>query len=332
MNEEQKAFLNQMKNFIDNVTVRKDWLYIFDPCSIGDFLYNGGLSRAVQKRKNKSAVVLVVKDRMRNLHLTYENFAQILYYPDNVMNAVQLYFYETSNYESDNYIYGHFKMKPNGNHGEYFFSDENLHLIDRYKKDVFSIPQDTPYEMPIVEDISRQDKIELAQRYTLDKDKTVIILPYVHSTRQLSMDFWESLAFKLKQRGCIVYTNTDGFSEKPVAGTEAISPNFPQLYFLSDKVRCFIGSRSGIFDFLALTEAKILNINSFPDWIWEVGILYPECNNRTFYDAVDYLKPVAEYFEKGRVDAEISISHPKINPADVFFDYETMTEEILNGV
>ena len=117
-----------------------------------------------------------------------------------------------------------------------------------------------------------------------------------------------------------------------MAGTEAISPSFPQLYFLSDKVRCFIGLRSGIFDFLALTEAKILNINSFPDWIWEVGILYPECNNRTFYDAVDYLKPVAEYFEKGRVDAEISISHPKINPADVFFDYETMTEEILNGV
>ena len=262
---------------------------------------------------------------MKNLHVTYKNFAQILYVPEETMNAVQNYFYLTADYEAENYIYGHFARAASGG----YIWDENLHLIDRYKKNIFSVPLDTQYVTPIVEKISPAEEAELARRYTIDKNKTVIISPYVHSTKQIPMAFWENLALQLKIRGCIVYTNVDGFSENPVAGTEPITTSFPQLYFISDKIKCFLGSRNGVFDFLAMTPAKLLNINPFPDWLWDVSLLYPQINNRTFYNAAEYIKPVAEYFSNSGVVANISLSHAKINPDNVFFDYDALLREIL---
>lgn len=328
MDSNQQIFIDQVKNFIEQTAARKDWLYIFQPCSIGDFFYTGGLSQAVQERKNKSATVLVVKERMKNLHVTYKNFAQILYLSNDTMTAVQNYFYLTGNYEADNYIYGHLKMSAKGS----YIWDETIHLIDRYKKNVFSIPLNTPYVPPIVEKISAEDEQELEKRYTLDKDRTIIISPYVHSTKQLDMSFWENLVIHLKQRGCVVYTNTDGFSEQPVAGTEPITTTFPQLFFVSSKIKCFIGSRNGVFDFLGMTNTRLLNINTFPDWLWDVSILYPQSNNRTFYNAMNYALPVMEYFKKSGVTATISLNHQKIKPSDIFYDYETLLREILNSI
>lgn len=327
MNDDQKIFIEQVKNFIEQVAVRKDWLYIFQPCSIGDFFYTGGLSHAVQKRKNKSATVMVVQERMRNLHVTYSNIAQIIYLPANTMTAISNYVYLTENTEGDNYIYGHFK-KRNGQ----FVWDEKSHLIDRYKEFVFSIPQDTPFVPPIVEKISPAEEKQLEKQYTLDKDRTIIISPYVHSTKQLPISFWENLAVHLKQRGYVVYTNTDGFSEKPVAGTESITTTLPQLYFVSSKIKCFVGSRNGVFDFLGMTNTKLLNICPFPDWLYDVSLFFPQSNNHTFYNAIDYLRPVAEYFSKSQVAATISLAHKNIKTADIFFDYDTLLREILNSI
>ncbi|MBO4401868.1 MAG: hypothetical protein J5809_08500 [Selenomonadaceae bacterium] len=328
MADNQKIFLEQVKNFIDQTAARKDWLYIFSPCSIGDFFYNGGLSHAVQARKNKSATVLVVKERMKNLHVTYKNFAQILYLNNETMNAVQNYFYLSGNYEADNYIYGHFARAASGG----YIWDENIHLIDRYKKNVFSIPLDTPFVPPIVEKISPEDEQELEMRYTLDKDRTIIISPYVHSSKQLAMSFWENLAVHLKQCGYIVYTNTDGFSEKPVVGTEPITTTLPQLYFVSSKIKCFVGSRNGIFDFLGMTKTKLLNIVPLTYWDCDISIIFPQSNNRTLYNAMDYVQPVMEYFKKSSVNATISLTHEKIRSSDIVYDYDTMLREILNSI
>lgn len=330
MDDNQRIFIEQVKNFIEQkIAVRKDCLYIFQPFSIGDFFYVGGLSQAVQKRKNKSATVLVVKERMKNLHVTYKNFAQILYLNNETMTAVQNYFYLSGNYEADNYIYGHFKPKAGGS---WIVSDETIHLIDRYKKDVFNIPLNTPFVPPVVERISAEDEQELEKRYALDRDRTIIISPYVHSSKQLPLTFWENLVVHLKQRGCVVYTNTDGFSEQPVAGTEAITTNFPQLYFVAGKIKCFVGSRNGVFDFLGMTKTKLVNINTFLDWLWDVSALYPKSNNRTLYNAIDYISPVTEYFRKSGVTATISLAHEKIRSSDIVYDYDTLLREILNSI
>ncbi|MBQ9487073.1 MAG: hypothetical protein IJU91_04625, partial [Selenomonadaceae bacterium] len=103
MPEQRQITLDDVKNFIRQITPNQDWLYIFQPFSVGDFFYTGGLSLAVQKRKNKSATVLIVRERLKNLGVTYENFADIIFLPNDTMSIIQQYFYITGDYEGDNY-------------------------------------------------------------------------------------------------------------------------------------------------------------------------------------------------------------------------------------
>ncbi len=210
--------------------------------------------------------------------------------------------------------------------------DESLHLIDRYKQDVFKIPMDTPYQKPIVPPISEENIAELHKRYFLDKDLTIILVPYTHSTKQLDMKFWIFLSMVLTEKGYRVYTNVDGFSESPIAGTNPISTNFRELYYITDKVKCFIGSRNGIFDFLALTDAKTVNVTPFPVWLYDVSMFYPECRNQTLYNAIDYIAPLMENTHKDKVHTKIKFSHEHINSKDICYSYEELLNRILNEI
>ena len=317
-----------VKNFFEQIIKNRDLLYIIQPCSIGDVLYAGGLSHAVQKRKNKMGTVLVVLERMRNLAITYQNLAGIVYLPSFMAGITQIYFHATGDYEGDNYIYGHIRKEGNDQ-----IWDEDLNLLDQYKKNIFNIPLDTEFLPPIVQSISEENIAELNSKYILDKYRTIILFPHANTLKIFVANFWEKLVAELKARGYIVYTNTDGTSEKPIAGTEAISTNFRELAYIADKIKCFIGLRSGVFDFLAMTNAKILNINTFAKW-WhcDLSVIFPKCNSRTFYDAVNYIKPIQNYLQQEKVNAGMVLSHPKINPEDIFYSYEDILKGILYDV
>ena len=194
-NTTQEFPVAEVKNFINKLAANKDYLYIFQPFSIGDLLYTGGLSLAVQKRKNKIATVLIVHERMKNLGVFYNNIKEIIYLSGKEIDILRNYFYITQDYEGDNYIYGHFRLSDNKS----YIWDDSLHLIDRYKQSVFSIPQDTPYIKPQVADISKEDISKLNKKYKIDKNRTVILLPYTHSTKMMEKSFWEIMVNFLKQ-------------------------------------------------------------------------------------------------------------------------------------
>ena len=212
--------MERVKNFLDELTANKDLLYIIQPCSIGDVICAGGLAHAVQKRKNKKATVMVLFDRMKNLGITYPNLADMIFLPNDVMEALRAYFYTTRDYEGDNYIYGHFQVRENGS---YVFSDETLHVIDRYKKDVFNIPMDTEFIPPVVPAISEQNIADLNSKYILDK-RTVILSPHVHTVRPLDARFWEVLARELQTGGGTSCTPTPTVFPKSLSPERKPSP------------------------------------------------------------------------------------------------------------
>ena len=328
MPEQRQITFDDVKNFIKQITPNQDWLYIFLPYSLGDFFNVGSLSLAVQKRKNKSATVLIVNERLKNLGVTYENVANIIFLPPHIMAFVREYICATGDYEGDNYIYGHFRHLREG----VYDWDESLNLLDRYKKDVFKIPMDTPYAKPVVPPLTDENIAELHEKYILDKDRTIILAPYAHTTKPLDIRFWMFLAMIFTTKGYHVYTNVDGFSEQPIPGTEPISTNFRELYYISDKVKCFIGSRVGIFEFLVFTQARCITINPFPSWLWDVSVLYPEFTNLTLYNAIDYMATFIETTQKDKVHAEIKLSHEYINSANICYSYEEILNRILNEV
>lgn len=207
-------------------------------------------------------------------------------------------------------------------------------MIDRYKQSVFYVPMDTPYEKPIVPPLTEENIAELHAKYFIDKDKTIILTPYTYSTTPLDMRFWLFLVMVLTEKGYRCYTNvsTAVEHEKPIPGTEAMTINFRELYYISDKVKCFIGSRVGIYDFLPFTNARCLTINPFPQWLWDVSVLYPEFTNRTLYNAIDYIAPLIETTHNDKVHADIKLSHEHINSEDIWYSYEELFNKVLNEV
>ena len=340
---EQQITLDDVKNFIRQITPNQDWLYIIQPGSIGDMLLTMMLSHGVQKRKNKSATVLIALERMKTLSTVCENIAGIVYLPDPMIRLVQHYCCTTGEYEGDNYIYGllHLKTEKIGGGYEYnanltykanYDKDPTLSFIDNYKKKVFDIPLETSLMSPIISPISEENIVALNKQYILNKDHTIVFCPYALTYKNVGTRFWETLAQKFKATNYIVYTNVAG-NEKPIDGTLPLAVNFAELNFIADKVKCFIGLRTGLMDFLALTKSKIFCLSPFPEWADELSINYPGCDNTTLYYVLeDYILPIKNYFQKDTVNAQINLSHPRINSSNIYFLYEDLLNRILDEV
>lgn len=142
------------------------------------------------------------------------------------------------------------------------------------------------------------------------------------------------LVMVLTEKGYICYTsvNPAAAQEQPIPGTQPMTINFRKLHYLSDKVKCFPGSRVGIFDFLALTEAKTVDISSFPSWLFDTNLMYPQSNSTTVYNAIEYLLPMKDYFKKENVHADLKFSHEHIPSEDICYSYEEIFNRVLNDV
>ena len=312
----------EIKNFIKEITPSKKFLYMFIPCSIGDFLIAGGLSYAVQRRKNKVATVLIAQERMKNLAVKFENVVDTIYLPLDLVKAVDTLIQGTQAYEWDNFIYGNIHTVD----GKIIW-DETLNLVDRYKKNALNIPIDTPLMMPLTYPVSAKNISDIKARYVLDRKRTIIIFSHAKTFSELDERFWEELVQRLNEKNYIVYTNINA-AETIIDGTKPLELNFSELNYIVDRVKCFIGLRSGALDFLAMTPAQIFTIHKFPQWENDLSVIYEGCNNKTFYDAVKYKSTLENYLAGKGLSTEIKIAHKHISNEDVYFSYE----DILSGI
>ena len=329
--EELEAMLKELhkkiENFLDAMASDKDRLYVISTKGIGDFIMAGGLSQAVQHRKNKKSTVLVIQHSKWDTGILFPNVDGIISCPSNVIAALNRYFNETENYEGDNYIYANIRKID----GEYIW-DADLNMLERLKKDAFKIPLDAPFVYPIIDEISEKNAVALHEKYILDEERTIILLPHAKTfSTTLNKEFWEKIAQRLKEKNYIVYTNVAG-SEQPVEGTEPISITFNELYYITNKVKCFVGLNSGVFIFLAMTGAKTLNVTPFPHWYWDISFMFPDCNNRTFYDTKNAIEVVLDSISPQDVYAKIRYSHKKIAIENIFYSPEDILEAMLDEV
>lgn len=95
------------------------------------------------------------------------------------------------------------------------------------------------------------------------KGKAAILSPYAKSVTALPEQLWKEIVNKLKNKGYALYTNVAG-NEKPLEGTEPISPRIPELKSVVEQAGLFIGIRSGLCD--VLRTAKCKKIALFPDY------------------------------------------------------------------
>ena len=318
----------------------KDILYVLCPGGIGDFLINGGLCHALLKKKHKKTCVLILKDiYVKNSgQINFVGVTEFMYISNTLRNIICQYVYASRDYETDNYIYGHFHMKErveNWNGG--FIWNENLSFVDRYKENVFGLPLDTELIPPIIPSPADLQKQRLHEAYVLEKERTIIIMPYTSGGSPFPESFWVKLVQSLKQKNkdYVIYTNVASPQEKVIPGTAPIVTTFPELIYLAEKVNCFIGMRSGIFDLLAFTNAKLLYIINSPQlWLYDLKLNFNHTNGRAFYllsvEEQESLKPFMQ--RNNLTSLDNLIFNENVLGKDVALNADSLIKKILSSV
>ena len=351
----------EIKLYIERITGNKDFLYIIQPYGMASVLISGGLSHAVQARKNKTATVLLLSDSLKNIGLTWENVTSIKYFPVDTMELFNKYFFETQDWEGENFIYGNFHQetpKPDAEKisdsdtavsssveiksdveksGDKKSDKKNdfvskLNIIDQFKEKILDLPLDTEFHYPIPDKISDENAAALHEKYILDKNKTVVICPYFDYSPLAAVKFWTDFTKTLTDKGYIVYTNIQEIYQAPIEGTLPLNVSFAEMHYIADKVKCFAGIRNGVFDFIAVTDAKILSVETFPLWQQNLKILYPKCHARTFYNTDEILFPIRKLMAESNTGAKFELHHEKINDEDIFYTQKSILNALLDSV
>lgn len=104
---------------------------------------------------------------------------------------------------------------------------------------------------------------EYAELGNLKKGKTAILSPYAKSVPPLPEFIWADIIKDLKNRGYDIFTNTV-WADRPLPGTNPISPTISEMKSVVEYAGLFIGIRSGLCD--VIRTANCCKIALFPDY------------------------------------------------------------------
>ena len=323
------------KDLLRHITVDKDILYIFCPFSIGDILNCGGLCHAILKKKRKKACVMILPDRFKNSGaINFVGVKEIRYMPQMLMDFIKRYIYVTRDYETDNFIYGHFPVKQNTN---LLIWNQNLSFVNRWKENAFGLPLNAEFLPPMIDPPTDYQKQRLHDNYILDKERTIILAPYANSIANLEQSFWEKFVYELAKRNkdYVIYTNVAASHEKVIPSTAPIITTFQELTYLAEKVKCFIGLRSGIFDLLAFTNARLLYIlNNILDWYFDLNVNFNHTNSKAFYltSALEQAQLQAFMKQNNLTSIDNITFYGRISGRDVSLNKDSLIEKIVSAV
>lgn len=122
---------------------------------------------------------------------------------------------------------------------------------------VYGLPKDT---VPAKPEFNRQVYRDID---SIPEGKAVVFSPYAKSVTAIDSKVWQDAVRYYNSEGYKCYTNVVG-DEKPLAGTEAISPSLLEMRSVVERAGTFVGIRSGLCDILR--EAKAKKIALYPDY------------------------------------------------------------------
>lgn len=215
------------------------------PWGIGDTLFVCICSEEL-KRKKKKKLAVICKKYTGQVCKDFE-FIDMIIANNRLCNCFIYYGEELGNKTSKNYVYAHILAE---NMKEYDT------VVDRYRLGILNLNSNFEFVYP---------KIEKKKLY-IDMTNAVIIAPYARSKSCVPSEaFWTRLAIFCKDRGMNVYTNCGKEGENEISGTIKLSVSLNELFLCAERAKLFISYRSGICDWIALSNSNMMVIN---DPIW----------------------------------------------------------------
>jgi hypothetical protein len=128
--------------------------------------------------------------------------------------------------------------------------ENNYLLVDLLKNEVFKC--DAQIQRPIVPSV----------KVNVDIPQNSVLLSFSYSAKAEDINEWETLAMTLNKLGYTVFCNCETNEDAPIKGTESLVLTMIEVYNIAPKFTCFIGMRSGFFDFIIDNAKKIICVNT----------------------------------------------------------------------
>lgn len=266
-NNKDDAQLTQLENQVrrgqrthERIVTDPDTYYYFCPARLGDNIYVLGFARAMARRHGCGKVKIVIKAGYAYFARCYFSEDEILLLSNEDMKEFELFCQVYQVYRGPNWLFAFCRFVTLMENGKEVFSLDLPGLVttysyfDRYRW-TFGLPWNTPCE-PFRTHPPAGMKEALEEKFSLSREKTVVLMPYSYSfLRTLDKDKWTLLGRVLTDAGYQVYSNVGYEDEAPLPGTLPMHTNFEELSCVSQSIRAFISARSGITDYLAAIGA-----------------------------------------------------------------------------
>lgn len=112
--------------------------------------------------------------------------------------------------------------------------------------------------------------VKLVRELNVIEGKSVLLIPYAQSAKEMSKPFWEKIVKILHEAGLKVYTNVKDDTEKPIAGS--VSAVIPLRYVTTfiQYAGSAISIRCGLTDLVAVSDSDVEVLYKVEDEIDEV--------------------------------------------------------------
>lgn len=138
---------------------------------------------------------------------------------------------------------------------QWFRGYKGLYFTELFRRFVFSLPDDTLPEKPLLKNVEKELN-RIFQNNDLLPGRTVILSPYANTLADLPLNFWMILANDLRERGYVTVTNGRGEKEPAIPGTKSVFFPLDIAPQFVSKAGYFIGVRSGFCDVISAAHAK----------------------------------------------------------------------------
>lgn len=245
--ERGSALLAEMKR------KHEGFFWFFCPFSaLGDiYIMMSYLPYFMQKRGIEKCVVGVIGKACAQVVCLFGSYSVEIFSQKNMDEIIQAALYEQDEqtfipHQDRPYVVNLFKA----------LYGKRITLEQMYCCGVFGLPWTSVPYIPL-------GFTEYPALETIRRGNAVILSPYAKSVESLSDVIWTQVVAYYTDRGYQCFTNVVG-EEKPLPGTDAISPGISEMKSVVEWAGTFIGIRSGICD--VIRGAKARKVALYPDY------------------------------------------------------------------
>lgn len=254
-----KNNLEKGREILEEILADSKYYYVFINQGIGDTVMVALYSYIFEKKYKKPIAFVVPRGHIDVLK-RFDYVKKVSGLTKEEFNNLILYISKQGFYETNKFCYAFFKMNISKSGIRNWSStkwNKRLILSKRYKENVFNIDLETSMYNVKNEKVN----ISLLKKYNINS-KSIIINPYANTVTALKLSFWEQLVEQLISKGYNVFTNIGNpQTENAVKGSKPLNLSLDEIYLISPKLKSFIALRSGICEYLALNNTKMIVLN-----------------------------------------------------------------------